>query len=92
VLIYAQDEHGIYGVVEVLDEPTYDPREEQWPWVNRATPRLMPDPLVLVAPEELGLDTRPLQAGRMRLGLAEFAAGVGAIADAHQAQAEMGED
>lgn len=80
VLIYARDAHTCYAVVEVTDEPRFDPkfvdehrdRGERWPWVNDTRPFFIPDDGRAVSPLELGFDGRHLQNGNKKLDLATF--------------------
>lgn len=100
VLLYSKEQHGCMGVLEVLDEPRFDPdfvagrldaeSGHRWPWVNTAQPRLMPYAPVVVPGAELGVKTQGLQAGRMRVPLTEFATGVQALASGCQAATPEG--
>ncbi|WP_074850489.1 phospholipase D-like domain-containing protein [Gordonia westfalica] len=92
VLVYSVDAPGVYAVVEIIDEAVHDPEfvtaqtgseeeGERWPYVNRTTPRLVPDDLALVTAEQLGFSGRGLQNGHKKLSLSEFAAAVRALAD-----------
>jgi hypothetical protein len=93
VLVYAKDSSGCYAVVEVTDDPNYDPdfvnahsgspdSGDRWPWVTRTSPRLVPRALTLVSLDELGVTPQGLQGGHVRLELSEFAAGVRLLAAA----------
>lgn len=80
VLIYAQATHACYAVVEVTDDPTFDPEfvnehrdgGERWPWVNRTRPFLVPDDGRTVSPLELGFTGQSLQGGHKRLDLSQM--------------------
>ena len=97
VLVYAKDSSGCYAVVEVTDDPTYDPKfvdahsgspdsGDRWPWVTRTVPRLVPRPLTLASLDELGVTPQGLQGGHVRLELSEFAAGVRLLAAAQSGE------
>ena len=87
VLIYAQDQHTCYAVVEVTDEPTFDPEfvdaqrdgGRRWPWVNRTRPFLVPEDGRSVSPLELGFDGRSLQNGNKKLDLTTFLTALDAL-------------
>ncbi|MBN9105459.1 MAG: hypothetical protein J0I14_10690 [Propionibacteriaceae bacterium] len=92
-IIYSQGIHACYAVVEVTDEPTYDPEflhsegasaedSARWPWISHTIPRLVPESVVEVKPEEIGVSTRALQNGHVRIDLAGFTAAVRALEDA----------
>ncbi|MFI5502334.1 phospholipase D-like domain-containing protein [Nocardia asteroides] len=92
VLIYSKDAHGCYAVVEITDEPTFDPdyvaarsevpdAGERWPWVNTTMPRLVPTELQIVTYQEIGFSPQALQSGHKRLTLSEFAAAVRTLAE-----------
>lgn len=82
VLLYSKEAGGCVGVLEVLDEPRYDPGfvgdrlgavdGQRWPWVNTAVPRLMPLGEVVVPGSEMGISTRGLQQGRVHIGVEDF--------------------
>lgn len=101
VFLYSKEQHGVVGVVEVLDQPQFDPgfvssqiggeEGDRWPWVNRATPRFLPNALVVVPGEELGIKTQGLQGGHLRVHLSDFAAGVQALAEGYRVAAADGE-
>lgn len=84
VAVYSQEDHCCYGIVEVLDEPTYNPdfvadnegdeNGERWPWVNTTTPRLVPTPQVGISLRQLGLNPQGLQNGRRKLAFNDFKA------------------
>lgn len=52
----------------------------RWPWVTRTTPRLVPSSLVELKAAELGVKTRGLQNGHVRLQFDQFTAGVRSLA------------
>lgn len=91
VVIYSPDLRGCYAVVEVLDGPALDPdfvagfegedRGQELPWVYRATPRLIPEPVVSVPPSQIGLTYQSLQGFGTRLSDEEFELVVRALAD-----------
>lgn len=90
VLICAKNTHDCYAVVEVTSEPEYQPEDylndyehdaaERWPWVNRTKPRLVPDELMELKLDELGVNGKALQNGHVRLVFDQFTAGVRALA------------
>ncbi|MCV7496193.1 hypothetical protein M3B31_006730 [Micrococcus luteus] len=93
VVISAKDTHDCYAVVEVVSDPEYraadyvawvaehDPEaENRWPWINRTKPRLVPNELMQLKLDELGVAGQGLQNGHVRLQLDQFAAGVRALA------------
>ncbi|MGW0249878.1 phospholipase D family protein [Nocardia goodfellowii] len=93
VLIYSKEAHGCYAVVEIADEPTFDPdyvaarsdlpddTGERWPWVNTTLPRLVPAELEVVTYQEIGFSPQGLQGGHKRLTLSEFAMAVRVLAE-----------
>lgn len=92
VLIYALKVPGVYVVVEIVDEALHDQAfvadqsdsheaGERWPWVNRTIPRLVPESLTVVTPDQLGISGQGLQNGHKELTLSEFTAAVRALAD-----------
>ncbi len=87
VLMYAQRDHVCYAVVEVTDEPTFDPAflrtqgfsdedAERWPWVSRTIPRLVPDAKVDVLTEGIGVSAQSLRTGAVHVSLAGFSSAV----------------
>lgn len=93
VFICAQDTRDCYAVVEVTDEPEYQPDDyveaatargddsaQRWPWINRTKPRLVPDELMELKRDELGVSGKALQNGHIRLTFDQFTAGVRALA------------
>lgn len=90
VFICAKDTQECYAVVEVTSEPEEKPADyiaavdqsnlERWPWINRTKPRLVPDHLVKLTREELGVKGGGLQNGHVSLKFDQFTAGVRALA------------
>lgn len=95
VFICAKNTRDCYAVVEVTSEPDYQPEDylfdieqygwendaaERWPWVNRTKPRLVPDELMELKRDELGVNGQALQNGHVRLKFDQFTAGVRALA------------
>jgi hypothetical protein len=89
VLICAQQTHDCYAVVEVTSLPEFLPDDyreargdesNRWPWVNRTTPRFVPDRLLGLKARELVASTGGLQNGHIKLKFDEFTAGVRALA------------
>lgn len=90
VFICAKDTHDCYAVVEVLNEPEFQPLNyvsevdsedvERWPWVNLTKPRLVPNTLMPLKLSELGVSGQGLQNGHVRLKFDQFTAGVRALA------------
>lgn len=90
VLLYSKEAGGCVGVLEVLDEPRFDPgfvsdelgaaEGQRWPWVNTAVPRLMPLREVVVPGGEMGVSTLGLQQGRVHIEVTEFEGVVRALA------------
>lgn len=95
VFICAKDTRDCYAVVEVTSEPEYRPEDylrdiedhgwedgaaERWPWINRTKPRLVPDELMELKRDELGVNGQALQNGHVRLKFDQFTAGVRALA------------
>ena len=93
VFICAKETRDCYAVVEVTSEAEWQPEDyaaavsverpgdlDRWPWVNRTVPRLVPDDLLELKQEELGVPGRPLQNGHIRLCFDQFTAGVRALA------------
>lgn len=93
VFICANDTHDCYAVVEVVSAPEFQPDDyadwltadrrdalNRWPWVNRTMPRLVPDQLMQLKREELGVRAGGLQNGHVRLGFDQFTAGVRSLA------------
>ena len=90
VFICAKDTQECYAVVEVTSEPEEKPADyiaavdqsnlERWPWINRTKPRLVPDHLVKLTREELGVKGGGLQNGHVSLKFDQFPAGVRALA------------
>lgn len=82
VAIYSQDEHSCYCIVEVLDEPRYNPdfvaelegtdNGERWPWVNTTAPRMIPTQQTGISLHDLGIKPQGLQGGRKKLAFNEF--------------------
>lgn len=86
-IIYAQQAHACYAVVEVTSDPIYDPTflisqgstpadAERWPWISHTHERLVPNTLVTVSREEIGVEPGGLQNGHSRMTLAGFTTGV----------------
>lgn len=86
-IIYAQQAHACYAVVEVTSDPIFDPKflafqgatpanAERWPWISHTRARLVPDTLVTVSREEIGVEPGGLQNGHSRMTLAGFTTGV----------------
>ena len=86
-IIYAQQAHACYAVVEVTSDPIYDPTflisqgatpadAERWPWISHTRERLVPDTLVTVSREEISVEPGGLQNGHSRMTLAGFTTGV----------------
>lgn len=90
VFICAKDTQECYAVVEVTSKPEFKPADyiaavdqsnvERWPWINRTKPRLVPDRLVKLTREELGVKSGGLQNGHVSLEFDQFTAGVRALA------------
>ncbi len=93
VLICAKDTKDCYAVVEVTNDPEFQPAdylqwtalndrgaEERWPWVNRTRPRLVPGELMQLKLSELGVSGQALQNGHVRLKFDQFTAAVRALA------------
>ncbi|WP_461142658.1 hypothetical protein [Spelaeicoccus albus] len=93
VVICAQDSHDCYTVVEVTTDPEFQPHDyvdwantedpgahDQWPWISRTKPRLVPSSLVELKLHELGVKGQRLQNGHVRLKFDQFTAGVRALA------------
>jgi hypothetical protein len=91
VLVYSEDAHASYAIVEVLDSAVDDPAyvvaqgypEEdaaRWPWVNTTKPRLVPSDGATVSPQTLGFTGQGLQGGHRRIGVSEFVDAVHALA------------
>ena len=90
VFICAKDTQECYAVVEVTSEPEEEPADyiavvdqsnvKRWPWINRTKPRLVPDHLVKLTREELGVKGGGLQNGHVSLKFDQFTAGVRALA------------
>lgn len=93
VFICAKDTQDCYAIVEVTEEPEYQPADyvefwkssdpaqyERWPWINRTRPRLVPDQLMALKRDELGISGQALQNGHVRLKFDQFTAGVRALA------------
>lgn len=90
VFICAKDTQECYAVVEVTSEPEEKPADyiaavdqsnvKRWPWINRTMPRLVPDHLVKLTREELGVKGGGLQNGHVSLKFDQFTAGVRALA------------
>ena len=90
VFICAKDTQECYAVVEVTSKPESKPADyiaavdqsnvERWPWITRTKPRLVPDRLVKLTREELGVKPGGLQNGHVRLEFDLFTAGVRALA------------
>lgn len=93
VLICAKGTHDCYAVVEITGEAEYQPADyadhvkawgegafDRWPWINRTTPRLVPDKLVELKLNELGVSGQGLQNGHVRLKFDQFTSGVRALA------------
>lgn len=93
VFICAKDTQDCYAVVEVTSKPEFQPRDylelaatwgdnatERWPWINRTKPRLVPSSLMELKLQELGISSRGLQNGHVRLKFDQFTAGVRALA------------
>lgn len=89
VFICANDTHDCYAVVEVISAPEFQPDDyadwltadrrdalDRWPWINRTMPRLVPDQLMQLKREELGVRAGGLQNGHVRLSFDQFTAGV----------------
>ena len=98
-IIYSQGIHACYAVVELTDEPTYDPEflhsqgasaedSARWPWISHTIPRLIPESTAEVSSEEIGVSARALQNGHVRIDLAGFTAAVRALEDASGGGAE----
>ena len=74
------------AIVETTEQgvPVYlagdDASAERWPWINRTKPRLVPDELMQLKLNELGVPGNPLQNGHVRLSFDQFTAGVRALA------------
>lgn len=92
-LIYSQGIHACYAIVEVTDEPSYDPDflhsegasvedSARWPWISRTIPRLVPESSARVLPEQIGVSARALQNGHVRISLAGFTAAIRVLEDA----------
>ena len=86
-IIYAQQAHACYAVVEVTSDPIYDPTflisqgatpadAVRWPWISHTRERLVPDTLVTVSREEISVEPGGLQNGHSRMTLAGFTTGV----------------
>lgn len=92
VVIYSRGDRGCYAIVEVLDDPEFNPdhvaawegeeRGRQWPWVNRTIPRLVPEIPTLVPPSTLGKTHQALQGWATKLSVEEFENAVRAISRA----------
>lgn len=93
VVVCAKGTHDCYAVVEVAGDPEFQPTDyvawteendpgaaERWPWINRTSPRLVPDELMELKLRELGVSGQGLQNGHVRLELDQFASGVRALA------------
>lgn len=90
VVIYSRGERGCYVIVEVVDGPHFDPEfvgefegdagGHDWPWVYLTTPRLAPDPVVLVSPNTCGRTHQSLQGFASKLTVEEFELVVRALA------------
>lgn len=93
VFVCAKDSRDCYAVVEVTSDPEFQPADyadavaedrpgdlERWPWINRTAPRLVPEDLQEVKLDELGIQSRALQNGHVRLRFDQFTAGVRALA------------
>lgn len=93
VFICAQQTQDCYAVLEVTGEAEYKPDDyvefwkssdpaqcERWPWVNRTKPRLVPDQLMALKRDELGISGQALQNGHVRMKFDQFTAGVRALA------------
>jgi len=93
VFICAKDSRDCYAVVEVTSDPDFQPDDyaaltardrpealERWPWISRTTPRLVPDSLMELKLDELGVKGQALQNGHVRLRFDQFTAGVRALA------------
>lgn len=92
VVICAKDTHDCYAVVEVTEDPEFQPQSyidlmeerteevDRWPWINRTIPRLVPKRLMELKLTELGVSGQGLQNGHVRLGFDQFTAGVRALA------------
>ena len=92
VFVCANDTKDCYAVVEVVSEAEFQPDDylddlagddasaERWPWINRTKPRLVPDELMQLKLNELGVPGNPLQNGHVRLSFDQFTAGVRALA------------
>lgn len=92
VVIYSLAARGVYAVVEVVDEAVEDSAfvaeqlgsheaGDRWPYVNRTVPRLVPERLILVTPDQLGFSGQGVQNGHRKLTLSEFAGAVRVLAD-----------
>lgn len=93
VFVCAKDTGDCYAVVEVANEPEYQPQfyidwttennpeaTSRWPWVNVTEPRLVPETLLELKRAELGVSGQALQNGHVRLKFDQFSAGVRALA------------
>ena len=90
VIICSKKTHDCYAVVEVVTDPVLRPADytaetdpvsvERWPWVNYTKPRLVPEKLMELKLDELGVHGRGLQNGHVRLQFDQFTAGVRALA------------
>ncbi|KJC65670.1 hypothetical protein TZ00_02410 [Agreia bicolorata] len=93
VFICAKATGDCYAIVEVVDDPEYQPdfyvkwaasndtaALARWPWTNKTTPRLVPDSLMELKLSEIGVSGQALQNGHVRLKLDQFSAGVRALA------------
>jgi len=89
VVICAKETGDCYAVVEISSEPEFKPDDyvqalssyapddcERWPWINRTIPRLVPEELLSLKRDELGVSGQGLQNGHVRLQLDQFAMGV----------------
>lgn len=95
VFICAKDTRDCYAIVEVTSEPEDRPEDylsdieqygwgegaaDRWPWISRTTPRFVPDELMELKRDEIGVRGQALQNGHIRLKFDQFTAGVRALA------------
>lgn len=89
-LIYAQSVHACYAVVEITDQPVFNPgfllaegasatEAARWPWISHTLPRLVSNARATVTTAEVGVSARALQNGHVRVSLAGFATAVRAL-------------
>lgn len=92
VVMCSKNSRDCYAVVEVTSEPVLQPGDykkwadehnpdslERWPWVSRTKPRLVPEDVLPLKLEELGIRGRGTQNGHVRLTAAQFEAAVRAL-------------